>query len=48
MKTELQPIEHLGKFEGLRLVEDLWDEFANESSPETRQDVRDESERRAA
>ena len=48
MKTALQPIEHLGKFERLRLVEDLWDEFANESSPETRQDVLDESERRAA
>ena len=48
MKSALQPIEHLGKFERLQLVEDLWDEFANESGPETRQDVLDELERRAA
>lgn len=48
MKTALQPIEHLGKFERLQLVEDLWDEFANESAPETRQDVLEELERRAA
>ncbi|MEY2860460.1 MAG: hypothetical protein RL392_918 [Pseudomonadota bacterium] len=48
MKTALQPIEHLGKFERLQLVEDLWDEFASESASETRQDVLDELERRAA
>jgi putative addiction module component (TIGR02574 family) len=47
MKSALQPIEHLGKFERLQLVEDLWDEFANESSPEARQDVIEELERRA-
>jgi putative addiction module component (TIGR02574 family) len=47
MKTALQPIEHLGKFERLQLVEDLWDEFANESAPETRPEVIDELERRA-
>jgi putative addiction module component (TIGR02574 family) len=47
MKTALQPIEHLGKFEKLQLVEDLWDEFANESGPETRPEVLSELERRA-
>lgn len=47
MKTALQPVEHLGKFERLQLVEDLWDEFANESSPETRPEVLSELERRA-
>ena len=48
MKTALQPVEHLGKFERLQLVEDLWDEFANESGAETRLDVVSELERRAA
>ena len=48
MKSTLQPIEHLGKFERLQLVEDLWDEFATETGVETRQDVLDELERRAA
>lgn len=48
MKTALHPIEHLGKFERLQLVEDLWDEFANDAGPETRQDVLDELARRAA
>ena len=48
MKTALQPVEHLGKFERLQLVEDLWDEFASESAPETRIDVLDELKRRAA
>lgn len=47
MKTALQPVEHLGKFERLQLVEDLWDEFANESAPETRPQVLSERERRA-
>lgn len=48
MKATLQPVEHLGKFERLQLVEDLWDEFAAETAPETRDDVLDELERRAA
>lgn len=48
MKTTLQSVKHLGKFERLQLVEDLWDEFAAETSPETRDDVLDELERRAA
>jgi putative addiction module component (TIGR02574 family) len=48
MKSTLQPVEHLGRFERLQLVEDLWDEFAAESGAETRQDVLDELERRAA
>lgn len=48
MKAALQPVEHLGKFERLQLVEDLWDDFAGESTPETRPDVLQELERRAA
>ena len=48
MKATLQPVEHLGKFERLQLVEDLWDEFATEAGPETRNEVLDELERRAA
>ena len=48
MKTALQPIEHLGRFERLQLVEDIWDEFASETDPEARADVLDELERRAA
>lgn len=47
MKATLQPLQHLGKFERLQLVEDLWDEFASETGVETRQDVLDELERRA-
>ena len=47
MKATLQPIEHLGKFERLQLVEDLWDEFASDTGPETRVEVLDELERRA-
>jgi putative addiction module component (TIGR02574 family) len=47
MKTTLQPIEHLGRFERLQLVEDLWDEFSAESTPETRPEVLDELVRRA-
>ena len=48
MKTALQPVEHLGRFERLQLVEDLWDDFANQSVPETRPEVLSELERRAA
>ena len=48
MKANLAPVEHLGKFERLQLVEDLWDEFAAESAAETRPEVLDELERRAA
>lgn len=48
MKSTLRPVEHLGKFERLLLVEDLWDEFATETEAETRPDVLDELERRAA
>ena len=47
MKITLQPIEHLGRFERLQLVEDLWDEFSVESTPETRSEVLDELARRA-
>lgn len=47
MKPTLQPIEHLGRFERLQLVEDLWDEFAAETGMETRPEVLDELERRA-
>ena len=48
MKTSLQPIEHLGRFERLQLVEDIWDEFASETAPETRPEILDELARRAA
>lgn len=48
MKPTLQPIAHLGRFERLQMVEDLWDEFAAESGLETSPDVLDELERRAA
>ena len=48
MKIALQLIEHLGRFERLQLVEDLRDEFASEMDQETRPEVLDELERRAA
>lgn len=48
MKPALGPVEHLGKFERLQLAENLWDEFASESSCESRPEVLDELERRAA
>ena len=48
MKSALAPIEHLGKFERLQLVEDIWDEFASETTSETRTEVLDELTRRAA
>ena len=47
MKATLQPVEHLGKFERLLLVEDLWDEFASEVDAEPKVEVLDELERRA-
>jgi putative addiction module component (TIGR02574 family) len=47
MKSTLQPIAQLGRFERLQLVEDLWDEFAAETSMETRTEVLDELESRA-
>ena len=48
MKSTLQPVQHLGKFERLQLVEDLWDQFAAEADSESRPEVLDEPERRAA
>lgn len=47
MKSTLHFVEHLGKFERLQLVEDLWDEFAAEVGAEARPEVLDELERRA-
>ena len=47
MKPSLQPVAHLGRFERLQLVQDLWDEFAAETGIENRSDVLDELERRA-
>lgn len=47
MKPNLQPVAHLGRFERLQLVQDLWDEFAAETSLESRPEVLDELERRA-
>ncbi|MBV5299553.1 MAG: addiction module protein [Rhodoferax sp.] len=40
-------MQHLGKFERLQLVEDLWDEFAAETTQETRPEVLAELEHRA-
>jgi putative addiction module component (TIGR02574 family) len=48
MNPSLQPVAHLGRFERLQLVEDLWDEFAAEVSAESEPDILDELERRAA
>ena len=48
MKSALQSVAHLGRFERLQLVEDLWDEFAAEIGIEDRPEVLDELERRAA
>jgi putative addiction module component (TIGR02574 family) len=48
MKSTLQLVQHLGRFERLQLVEDLWDEFAAETSLESRPEVLDELERRAS
>ena len=48
MKNAALQVEHLGKFERLQLVEDLWDQFASESASETRPEVIRELENRAA
>ena len=48
MKVAVHPAAHLGKFERLQLVEDLPDIFGNKSSPETRPEVLEELQRRAA
>jgi putative addiction module component (TIGR02574 family) len=47
MNPSLQPVAHLGRFERLQMVEDLWDEFAAEVSAESKPDILDELERRA-
>ena len=48
MKTALHPVEHLGRFERLQLADDIWDEFASETDPKTRDEVLYEQARRAA
>lgn len=47
MNTPAEQLDHLGKFERLQLVEDLWDRFAAESQPEPESAVLDELEQRA-
>jgi hypothetical protein len=47
MKTTLQPIEHLGRFERLQWIEDMRNELSAESTPETRPQVLDELVHRA-
>ena len=47
MKTSLQSVKHLGRFERLQLAEDLWDEFAQLDETEPTPEVLDELERRA-
>jgi hypothetical protein len=47
MKTSLQSIEHLGRFERLQLAEDLWDEFAQQDQVDISTEVLDELERRS-
>ena len=39
MKTALSPVEHLGKFERLQFVDDLWDAFSAESAGEPPREV---------
>ncbi|MBK9444210.1 MAG: addiction module protein [Comamonadaceae bacterium] len=46
MNPTLQPLQHLGRFERLQLVEDLWDEFAAEAGLESRPKVLEELQRR--
>jgi hypothetical protein len=40
-------VAHLGRFERLQLVQDLWDAFAAETGMDTRPDVLDELASRA-
>jgi hypothetical protein len=42
MNPTLQPLQHLGRFESLQLVEDLWDEFAAEAGLESSPEVLEE------
>jgi putative addiction module component (TIGR02574 family) len=44
----LQAIAHLGRFERLELVQDLWNEFAAETTLENRPQVLDELACRAS
>jgi putative addiction module component (TIGR02574 family) len=44
----LQSIAHLGRFERLELVQDLWNEFAAETTLENRPQVLDELACRAS
>jgi len=44
----LQTIAHLGRFERLELVQDLWNEFAAETTLENRPQVLDELACRAS
>ena len=48
MTPALQAIAHLGRFERLELVQDLWNEFAAETGLENRPEVLDELARRAS
>ena len=48
MNPNLQPVAHLGRFERLQLVQDLWDEFAAETGMENRPEVLDALALRAA
>lgn len=48
MSPAHQAIQHLGKFERLQLVEDIWDEFATDKVVENDPRVLSELERRAS
>ena len=48
MNPALQAIAHLGRFERLELVQELWNEFAAESGLENRPQVLDELACRAS
>ena len=48
MNPALQAIAHLGRFERLELVQDLWNEFAVETGLENRPEVLDELAYRAS
>jgi len=47
MKTNLQVVEHLGRFERLQLVEDLWDDFVQTATTDITPEVLNELARRA-